>query len=98
MKLITYIAKGDSTATINYLYNEDKRCLSKIYNHSEPPVILPYDTALHSTQQENLPLSDKLSSEAQKYTVLMDFKSSLLISLDQLCDDNCQVFLNNRKL
>ena len=36
--------------------------------------------------------------KAKKATVLPDLKSSSLISLGQLCDDNCKVLLDKKKL
>ena len=44
-----------------------------------------------------MPLSIKLSKKAKDAIVLLDLKSLPLISLGQLCDDDCQVLLNKKK-
>ena len=49
-----------------------------------------------ATQQAQLPLSSKLSTQAKKAAVLNDLHSSSLISFGQLCGDNCEVILDKR--
>ena len=46
------------------------------------------------TVNGKLPLSDKLSSNAQSAFVLDDLKTGTLISLAQLCDDDCVAIFN----
>jgi hypothetical protein len=46
-------------------------------------------TSMPATQQGNLNLSNKLSASAQTAYVLDDLKTGTLISLAQLCDDDC---------
>ena len=41
-----------------------------------------------------MPLSTKLSTHAQTAMILPHLKSTLLISIGQLCNDNCNVLLN----
>ena len=43
-------------------------------------------------------LSKKLSTTAQTATVLPHLKSTSLISLGQICDDNCTVVLNRHRM
>ena len=45
-----------------------------------------------------LQLSDELSATAQTAMILPHLKSASLISIGQLCDDNCDVLLNKTKL
>ena len=45
-----------------------------------------------------LMLSSKLSKEAQTATALPALKISSLISLGQLCDENCVILLNKEKM
>ena len=48
--------------------------------------------------QDQLLLSKKLSNKAKNAIVLLELKSLLLISLGQLCNNNCQVLLDKKKL
>ena len=48
--------------------------------------------------QGRLFLSNKLSLQAQRVTSLPEIKGSLLISLGQLCDDNCTIVIDNIKM
>ena len=45
-----------------------------------------------------LQLSDELSATTQTIMILPQLKSASLISIGQLCDDNCDVLLNKTKL
>ena len=53
---------------------------------------------INTTQQGKLPLPSSLSKEASTVVVLPSSKISSLILLDQLCDDNCRVILDKKKL
>ena len=92
------IAKGDSAATSHYWRHEDITCLQDIKNTTGPNVTLPDNTTLTSNQEGQLSLNNKLSSHAQRATILSNLKSSSLISLGQLCDDNCEILLNKKNL
>ena len=48
--------------------------------------------------QGQIPLHKKLSTTAKNVLVLLVLKSSLLISLMQLCDDNCNIELDKKEL
>ena len=94
----TLIAKGDSAATSHYWRNEDTACLKNIRNVQGPSVTLPNNVAIASNRQGQLSLNSKLSLSAQKATILPNLKSSSLISLGQLCDDDCEILLNKKRL
>ena len=53
---------------------------------------------MHSTDKGILPISNHLSKKVQQAIVLPQLSSSLLISLGQLCDDDCKVELNRSNL
>ena len=92
------IAKGDSGAINYYWRKEDIACLQMIQYAIGPEVTLPDNSVIKSDQQDHLPISQKLSQEAQKATVLPHLKSSSLVSLGQLCDNNCKMSLDKKKL
>ena len=91
-------AKGDSAASHHYWREEDKQVLEKIEKHSGPSVLLPNNNTISVTSRGQLPLSEQLSSRARNAMILPGLKSASLISIGQLCDDGCNVLLNNKKL
>lgn len=92
------IAKGDSGASANYWRDEDKAILQNIHPNTTVKVTLPNAQPIISTLEGTIPLSSKLSSKARQATVLPHLQSSSLISLGQLCDDNCKVVLDKKQL
>ena len=90
--------KGDSVASSHYWREEDVKVLSKIKDIIGPSVLLPNKDTIDVTSQGQLPLSTLLSSRAKKAMILPGIKSASLISIGRLCDDNCTVLLNKRKL
>ena len=94
----TVYAKGDSAASSHYWREEDKKVISNIQEISGPQVILPNKQTIGITSQGALPLSALLSDRAKKASILPGLKSASLISIGQLCDDGCDVLLNNKKL
>ena len=87
-KTRTIIAKVDSGAMFTYWLEEDINGLSKINPITHQQVTLPNNTKVTSTKGGILNLSEKLSLIAQKATIIPDLKSSSLISLGQLVDDD----------
>ena len=92
------IAKGDSAASKHYLKEKDSSVLSNIRPYSGTPVTLPDTDEIAPSNKGFLPLSNKLSQEAQTATTLPQLRSSSLISLGQICDSACTIFLNKNKL
>ena len=92
------VAKADSGASRNYWRLQDTKCLKNITNKTGTPVTLPNKTTIIPTQEGTIPLSNKLSLSAQKATVLPALKSASLISIGQVCDDNCTMVFTKDKL
>jgi len=92
------VAKLYSAASHHYVRPNDQDCLDNIKNYIGPSVTQPDSTQLQPSSQGLLTLSNALSTDAQKATILPNLKSSTLISLGQICDDNCSVLLNKNKL
>ena len=92
-------AKGDSAATSHYIRIEDsKKCLKDIQKYDGLPVMLPDAGKIAPTLQSQLLLSNKLSMQSQRATSLPALKSLSLISLGQLCNDNCTIVLDKTKM
>ena len=92
------IAKGDSAASHHYWRPEDQHYLTEPSPNTAIQVQLPNASKIGSTVQGQLPLHRKLSTTAKNAIVLPALKSSSLISLGQLCDDNCKIELHKREL
>ena len=92
------IAKGDSGASANYWRSEDIKVLQNMHRNTSINVTLPNNHSISSTQSGTIPLSNKLSTKAKEATVLPNLQSSSLISLGQLCDDDCKVLLDKKEL
>ena len=91
------MAKGDSAASKKYWGEEDIQFLSDIKPYSSPSVTLPDRYMLKPSQKGKLQ-SSQLSSEATDATVLPELKSSSLISLGKICDNNCTIILDKENL
>ena len=85
----------DSGATGTFVTSSDaKHLLDTSPIVDGPTVFSASGTAMPVTLQGQLPLSKKLSSKAQSALVLDDLKTGTLISLAQLCDDDCIAIFN----
>ena len=89
----TIIAKGDSGATSHFIQETDQECLHNLKEQPGAPVTLPDKDIILPTHTGTLQLSTHLLDKAQQTTVLPGLKSSSLVSLGQLCDDDCRVML-----
>ena len=92
------IAKGDSAASQHYWRNQDKRCLSNINPCTSSNVKLPNNEHISATKQGVINISNKLSNIAKTAKILPQLGSASLISLGQLCDDDCNITLTKHKL
>ena len=61
-------------------------------------VMLPNYEAITPSQRGPIPFSNKLSTAEKDAIMLPQLKSSSLIFLGQLCDDDCSVLLNKTSL
>lgn len=73
-------------------------CLKKLREYSRPLEILLDADTLSPLQQETINLSLNLSLIAQMVTVLPHLCSSSIISLGKICDSNCTIVMNDKKL
>ena len=92
------LAKGDSGASSHFIKEEDQACLQDVKAIDGPTIQLPDASTLKATKSGQLPFSNLLSSEGKKAAIVPGLKSASLISIPQLCDDDCDVLLNKRKL
>jgi hypothetical protein len=91
-------AKGDSGASHHYIRPEDANCLTNLKRNTSFKVTLPNADSIPSNVTGHLSLSPTLSTKSQHAAVLPQLKSASLISLGQLCDDDCTVELTKTDL
>ena len=91
-------AKGDSAASDNYWRIEDSHCLSNIRTSASVPIMLPDGDFITGNTKGDVPLHPAISNKARQAKILPNLKSSSLISLGRLCDDDCKVELTKTDL
>ncbi len=96
---LTIIAKADSGASSHYFKPTDKAALTDLkITPFGPSVTLPDSTTLTASHSGLLPFQQNLSTKAKTAHVLDGLTNSSLISIGQLCDDDCIAVLDKRKL
>ena len=85
------IAKGDSGATQHYFsLKAAPHLLNVTTDKHGPTVTLPNNQVIKATHSAHLPLSSSLSPSATKTSLFPQLHNNL-ISIGQLCDDDCHV-------
>ena len=78
---------------------EDQQALSNVKaTPFGPTVVLPNSTDIQATHSGQLPFHPSLSDKAKRAHVLDGITNSSLVSLGQLCDDDCIAILDKQKL
>ena len=92
--------KADSGASRHYIRQSDTNILQQIKTITDGPCVsLPDNTVMTGTQQGYLPLDrTSLSPNATQAHVFPHLSSASLLSLGQLCDDDCKVYLDKHSL
>ena len=94
----TAILKADSGASGTYLKLEDKiACTNVIPTKNPTTVLLPTQETMCSTHDAELPIWE-LSKSARSAKIFPDLTSASLLSIWQLCDDNCTAIFSKEKL
>ena len=88
------IAKADTGASNHYWMKKNGNVLKNVTLAPGPSVQLPNSELIHSTARGEIPLPKELSQDAKNTMILPKLTSSNLISLGQLCDDDCEIILN----
>ena len=81
------VFKVDTGASKHFVRNEDQHILHSLKPYKNSFVTLPNKDILQSSKQGHLPLST--SSTANKALVFPHLTNSSLLSVGQLCDDDC---------
>ena len=85
------IAKCNSVANYHYWRTEHKYCLTDMKLFKSPSVLFPNTETIAADEKGSLQLSNKLLKEAKTSMALAQLRSSSLISIGQLCDNNYKI-------
>ena len=91
------VLKPDSGASAHFICTKDKHILENLKNEQGPNVMLPDMSVIRAKQKGTLPMTE-VSAQAKSAHVLPNLKSVSLLSLGQLCDDNCEVKLTKKDI
>ena len=92
------VLKADSGASKNFIRSSDAHILQNITLTPKGPIVaLPDMSILKAEHQGSLPING-LSTNAKNAHILPGLKSTSLLSLGQICDDNCQVHLTKHNI
>ena len=93
------MAKADTGATKHYIKCEDESILTDIQPVvNGPEVKQPDCTTLKITKRGFLPFHPSLTNTATQASVLPKLRSSSLVAIGQLCDDNCVAVFDKKSL
>ncbi len=91
--------KADTGTSHHYFKSSDARVLRNIRPISNgPSVLLPNGDTLQANKQAFIPINNNLSLQAQCTYIFPGLENSSLLSIGQLCDDNCQALFDKHLL
>ena len=90
--------KSDSGASNNYWRTEDMSVLTNVKNTMDGTTVqLSNNETISATRTENILLARIISAHAKKAQNFHGLHSDSLISLYQLCDDDCIAIFDNNE-
>jgi len=94
-----FVVKLDSEETQNYIKTTYKQLMRNITSlQNGPKAILPNQTTIQADSMVILPLHHFLSNEAQTAYSFPNLTNESLLSVGQLCDDDCEVLFDKKKV
>ena len=93
----TIIAKGDSGASQHCFALNSQNALKNVIQVPRPNIILPNQEKIQAVAIVNIPIKN-FSKQATTTYLLKDLTDTNLVSLGQLCDDDCHILLTKKKL
>jgi hypothetical protein len=80
----------DTGATAHYLHpSAAPHCLNLQHTHNGPSVQVANGDKIETTLRATIPLAPELSDQAKEGHIFHNLQSGSLISIGQLCDDDC---------
>ena len=92
-----YTCKADSGATKHYIREKDFSLLTDVQCSDGPTVKLPDNSVLKSTKSGLLPIPN-VTVEGRRAHIIPGLQSASLLSMGQLCDDDCEVRLRKNDM
>ena len=93
------IAKADTGVSNHYFRTKDIKALLNIKPHTNgPSVLLPDSTTISATAHGTLPLHPSLTPQSTLSHIFDNLTNSSLISIGQLCDDDCIVIFDKNAI
>ena len=87
---LLFCLKADTGASKNFVRDADASLLHNVHTILNGPIAkLPNNTVIQATRKGYLPFSSKLHSSAKEALIYPDLKNASLLSIGQLCDNNC---------
>ena len=93
-----YAALADTAATHNYLDNEASNFCDNLIPAFGPNIKVENGNIITLNQQSTLELSNKLSKQAQLSYIIDKLATGSLISIGQLCGNDCTAFFSKYNL
>ena len=90
--------QGDSGESSHLMREYYQHCLGKIVNTAVNIIIIPETGTLQANKHGSQPLPSKLSPAETIATIVPGLKSSYLLSLGQLYEDDCNVLPNKQNM
>ena len=92
------ILKADTGASAHYIKNDDKSFLLNVQPSLHPKQVqLPDETIIESTHDATLPING-ISNFAKEATIFPDLTSASLLSIGQLCNDDCTAIFTKQNM
>ena len=88
--------KADTGASRHYVRDNDKKVLDNITNNNKAFVTLPNKQIIQSSSQGVLPIQTNTS--AKTALILPQLMNNSLLSIGQLCDDDCVAVFNKHAM
>ena len=93
------LLKADSGASKHFVRACDASQLEKVRNIlNGPSAKLPNNTIIQPSSKGYLPYPSPLSDQAKEALIYPDLKNASLLSIRQLCDDNCLALFHKKFL
>ena len=98
-KTIMFMLKADTGASKHFVKDKHKKYLSQLQQQfNGPKAMLPNKATIAATHKGSLPMGKKFSTTAREAFVYPKLTNESLLSIGQLCDDDCLAIFSKRYL
>ena len=94
-----FTLKADTGASRHFIKDEHRQYLSDLTEiNNGPCATLPDNTRIHPTFVGDLPITTMLTRQSKEALVYPKIENESLLSIGQLCDDNCVAIFTRQHL